>query len=142
MLVAQAKRACELFTGKEISDETLEKVVSAVAADVTNLVLVGMPGSGKTTVGRLLAEKLGRTFVDADEEIVRAAGMSIPEIFEKHGEAWFRELETQVLAQLGQRSGIVLATGGGCVLFERNYPLLRQNGRLYRLRRNVEQLPV
>jgi len=140
MLVAQAKRACELFTGKTISDEKLEAVVAAIAADVTNVVLVGMPGSGKSSVGKAVAEKLGREFVDADEEIERAAGISIPEIFSRYGEEHFRSLETQVLSELGKRSGIVLSTGGGCVLFERNYAPLHQNGRIYRLVRNVEQL--
>lgn len=140
MLVAQAKRACELFTGTFIDDAKLEKVVAQITADVTNVVLVGMPGSGKTTVGRLVAEKLGREFLDADEEIVRAAGMTIPEIFATHGEACFRGLERQVLAELGKRSGIVLATGGGCVLDERNDAPLRQNGRIYRLTRPVERL--
>jgi len=140
MLVAQAKRACELFTGETISDEKLEEVVAAITADVTNVVLVGMPGSGKSTVGKAVAEKLGREFLDADEEIVRAAGMPIPEIFAKHGEGHFRVLETQVLGELGKRSGVVISTGGGCVLFERNYPLLHQNGRIYRVKRAVESL--
>ncbi len=140
MLVAQAKRACELFTGTAISDEKLEEVVSAITADVTNLVLIGMPGSGKSTVGKLLADKLGREFLDADEEIARAAGMTIPEIFEQYGQEHFRALETQVLAELGKRSGVVLSTGGGCVLFERNYAPLHQNGWICRLRRPVEQL--
>jgi len=140
MLVAQAKRACELFTGKDISDEKLEEAVAAIAADVTNIVLIGMPGSGKSTVGKAVAAKLGREFLDADEVIVRTAGMPIPEIFAQYGEAHFRALETQVLAELGKRSGVVISTGGGCVLYERNYPLLHQNGRIYRLTRDVEQL--
>lgn len=140
MLVAQAKRACELFTGGEIGDLRLEQVYRQVAAGVTNLVLTGMPGSGKSTVGRALADRLNRPFFDADEEIVRAAGMSIPEIFRTQGEQEFRELETQVLSELGKRSGVVISTGGGAVLFERNLPLLRQNGRVYRLSRRLEAL--
>ena len=140
MLVAQARRASELFTGERIPEERMEAVLREVAADVTNVVLIGMPGSGKSTVGAALARRLERPFVDADEEIVRRAGRSIPEIFAEDGEERFRTLETEVLSDLGKRSGIVLATGGGAVLFERNLPLLRQNGRIYRITRDVSRL--
>lgn len=140
MLVAQAQRASELFTGERIHEERMEAVLREVAAEVTNVVLIGMPGSGKSTVGAALARRLERPFVDADEEIVRRAGRSIPEIFAEDGEERFRALETEVLSDLGKRSGIVLATGGGAVLFERNLPLLRQNGRIYRITRDVSRL--
>ena len=140
MLVAQARRASELFTGERIPEERIEAVLREVAAEVTNVVLIGMPGSGKSTVGAALARRLERPFVDADEEIVRRAGRSIPEIFAEDGEERFRTLETEVLSDLGKRSGIVLATGGGAVLFERNLPLLRQNGRIYRITRDVSRL--
>ena len=140
MLVAQARRASELFTGERIPEERMEAVLREVAADVTNVVLIGMPGSGKSTVGAALARRLEWPFVDADEEIVRRAGRSIPEIFAEDGEERFRTLETEVLSDLGKRSGIVLATGGGAVLFERNLPLLRQNGRIYRITRDVSRL--
>lgn len=142
MLVAQAKRACELFTGAEISDERLEQVLRSVALEVTNLVLIGMPGSGKSSVGAEAARRLGRDFVDADREIAARAGMEIPEIFRLKGEEYFRQLETQVLADLGKRSGIVIATGGGAVLRRENLPLLRQNGRICRLVRDVSLLPT
>lgn len=140
MLVAQARRASELFTGERIPEERMEAVLREVAADVTNVVLIGMPGSGKSTVGAALARRLEWPFVDADEEIVRRAGRSISEIFAEDGEERFRTLETEVLSDLGKRSGIVLATGGGAVLFERNLPLLRQNGRIYRITRDVSRL--
>ncbi|MCI9214759.1 MAG: shikimate kinase [Oscillospiraceae bacterium] len=140
MLVAQARRASELFTGERIPEERMEAVLREVAAEVTSVVLIGMPGSGKSTVGAALARRLERPFVDADEEIVRRAGRSIPEIFAEDGEERFRTLETEVLSDLGKRSGIVLATGGGAVLFERNLPLLRQNGRIYRITRDVSRL--
>ncbi len=140
MLVAQAKWACECFTGAAIGEEKLEEVCRAVAADVTNLVLIGMPGSGKSAVGEAVAQRLGRPFFDADEEIANRAGMSIPDIFARYGEEHFRQLESEVLTDFGKRSGIVLATGGGAVLFDRNLPLLRQNGRIYRLGRPVENL--
>ena len=142
MLVAQAKRAAELFTGETISEEKMEAVLRKVQADVTNLILIGMPGSGKSTLGRLAAKQLGRPFLDADCLIAEKAGMSIPEIFEKEGEAGFRLRETEVLAELGKRSGVVIATGGGAVLRKENLPLLRQNGWICRLRRPVEELPL
>ena len=142
MLVAQAKRAAELFTGAEIAEEKMEAVLRKVQADVTNLILIGMPGSGKSTLGRLAAKKLNRPFLDADTVIAEKAGMSIPEIFKKEGEAGFRRRETEVLAELGKRSGVVIATGGGAVLRAENLPLLRQNGWICRLRRPVEDLPM
>lgn len=140
MLVAQARRACELFTGESVSEERMEAVLREVAGAVSNVVLIGMPGSGKSSVGAAVARRLGRDFVDADEEIAARAGKSIPEIFAREGEERFRALETEVLSDLGKRSGIVLATGGGAVLFERNLPHLRQNGRIYRITRDVSRL--
>ena len=107
-----------------------------------NIILIGMPGSGKSTVGKLLAEKCGKRFVDADEALVNQSGRAIRDIFAQDGEPLFRELETNVLATLGQQSGLVLATGGGCVTQERNYPLLHQNGTIFCLQRDLDQLPV
>ena len=142
MLAAQARAAAELFTGRPIPGQRLEEVCREVAGEVTNIVLIGMPGSGKSAVGAALAAALGRELLDSDEEIVRRAGRPIPEIFSREGEARFRALESQVLADLGRRSGVVIATGGGAVLRGENLPLLRQNGRLCRLRRDVSLLPV
>ena len=142
MLVVQAARAAELFTGSAIAEEKVEAVLRRVKTDVTNLVLIGMPGSGKSTLGRLAARLLSRPFLDADAIIAEKAGMSIPEIFEKEGEAGFRRRETEVLSELGKQSGVVIATGGGAVLRQENLPLLRQNGWICRLRRPVEELPM
>ena len=142
MLVAQAAAAAALFTGADVPEERMEAVLRQVAADVTNLVLIGMPGAGKTTVGTLAAKALGRPFFDADAAIEERAGKPIPRIFAEEGEAAFRALETEVLAELGKRSGAVIATGGGAVLLQRNLPLLRQNGRILRLRRPLERLPL
>ena len=142
MLVVQAARAAELFTGSAIAEEKVESVLQRVKTDVTNLVLIGMPGSGKSTLGRLAARLLSRPFLDADTIIAEKAGMSIPEIFEKEGEAGFRRRETEVLSELGKQSGVVIATGGGAVLRQENVPLLRQNGWICRLRRPVEELPM
>lgn len=141
MLVAQAKESAEWFTGKAIPDERIGEIYARLRRETENLIIIGMPGSGKTTVGRLLAQATGKTFVDVDEEIIRTAGMSIPEIFAASGEAGFREFETAVLSRLGKGSGQVIATGGGCVTRAENYPLLHQNGRILRLRRDIGKLP-
>lgn len=141
MLVAQAKESAEWFTGKAIPDERIAEIYAQLRRETENLVIIGMPGSGKTTVGRLLAQATGKTFVDVDEEIIRTAGKAIPEIFAASGENGFREIETGVLCKLGKGSGQVIATGGGCVTRPENYPLLHQNGRILRLRRDIGKLP-
>lgn len=142
MLVAQAKEAAEWFSGTKITDSVIAEIHKKLRLQMENLVLIGMPGCGKTTVGKLVAQKLGKTFVDADAEIVASAGMPIPQIFELEGEPGFRAWETKVLADLGKRSGLVIATGGGCVTREENYPLLHQNGVIYWLQRDIKDLPT
>lgn len=142
MLVAQAKDSAELFTKQDISNEKITEIYRTLKGQMENIVLIGMPGSGKSTVGQALAEQLGRSFVDADAEIVKVAGKSIPDIFAESGESGFRAIETQVLAQLGKRSGLIIATGGGCVTREENYPLLHQNGTIVWLKRDIELLPT
>ena len=142
MLVAQAKEAAEWFSGASISDEKIGQIHQTLRSQMENTVLIGMPGCGKSTLGRLLAERCGKGFVDADEKIVELAGKSIPEIFAEDGEEVFREWETKALAELGKQSGLVIATGGGCVTRERNYPLLHQNGVIYWVKREIAQLPT
>lgn len=142
MLVAQAKRAAELFTGTAIADCRIDEITRILRQQMLNIVLVGMPGCGKSTVGRQLAELLHRPFVDADEVLAERAGCTITEIFREQGEEAFRALETEVLRDLGKRSGIVLATGGGCVTRMENYPALHQNGRIFWLQRDLGKLPV
>ena len=142
MLVAQAKRAAELFTGQNIDDSRAETVLHGLREQLTSIVLIGMPGCGKTTVGRALAGKLGRTFVDLDEEIVRRAGTSIPEIFAREGEAGFRERESALVREFGERTGLVVSTGGGVVTRRENYIPLKQNGLLLHLRRDPAALPT
>ena len=142
MLTAQAKKSCEDFTGRPVPDIRITEITNSLAARMQNIVLIGMPGSGKTTVGTLLARQLGREFVDADLVLEAQAGMPIPEIFRREGEAGFRTRETAVLAQLGKQSGLVIATGGGCVTRAENYPLLHQNGVIVCLHRALEKLPV
>lgn len=142
MLVAQAKEAAEVFTGGKISDEVIEKIYRRLSHQMKNIVLIGMPGCGKTTIGTLLAEKLGRALADADEKIIALAGKSIPEIFAQEGEPTFRDWETKALTELGKQSGLVIATGGGCVTQKRSYPLLHQNGYLVWLERDWSKLPT
>lgn len=141
MLVAQAKKSAELFTGAAIPNDTIESICRTLTAGTRNLILVGMPGCGKTSVGKALSNSLGRPFFDVDQEIVRAAGKTIPEIFAQQGEEAFRDLESSVLSELGKRSGCVLATGGGSVLREKNYDPLHQNGTIFWLRRDLSLLP-
>ena len=141
MLVAQAKEASEWFQGKNLPDSLIQSVYDKLRLQMENIILIGMPGSGKSTIGRLLAEKLGKTFVDADEELVNTYGADIPSIFASEGEAGFREKETAILETLGKRSGLVIATGGGCVTREENYPLLHQNGKVFWIQRDLDQLP-
>ena len=142
MLVAQAKESAEWFAGHPISDDRIAPIHSALRQQMENILLVGMPGCGKSTVGRALAKQLGKRFVDADDVIVEKAGMPIPEIFARDGEPGFRAVETAVLAELGKQSGQVLATGGGCVTQTRNYPLLHQNGTIFWLQRDIAKLPT
>ena len=142
MLVAQAKESAEWFTGTTISDNKIADIHRILQKQMENLVLVGMPGCGKSTIGSLLANLLNKKFVDADEVVAKQAGMTIPEIFATSGEKGFRDLETRVLSELGKESGMVIATGGGCVTRQENYPFLHQNGRILWIRRDIEKLPV
>ena len=140
MLVAQAKRSAELFLGRAIDDGEIDRIERELAFAMRNIVLIGMPGSGKSTLARLLSGALGRDCLESDAEVERAAGKSIPAIFAEDGEDAFRALETHSLAELGKRSGAVIATGGGCVTRAENYSLLRQNGVLVWLRRDTDKL--
>lgn len=141
MLVAQAKRACELFTDTVIDDSCIDKIACKIAQDSENIVLIGMPGCGKSTAGKALADITGRRFVDLDEEIIKTSGISITKIFELYGETHFRELEHKVVCEFGKQSGLVIATGGGTVKREDNYEPLHQNGRLIWLKRELSLLP-
>ena len=142
MLVAQAKESAEWFTGAPIDDNAIASIHSMLCKQMQNIVLVGMPGCGKSTIGKLLAERLGKQFVDSDASIVAASGMTIPEIFAQDAEMGFRAWESSVLEELGKQSGLVIATGGGCVTKYRNYPLLHQNGTIIWLQRDLDKLPT
>lgn len=140
MLVAQAVRASELFTGRKLPEGCNNSILCKLEKDLTNIILIGMPGCGKTTVGRLLAQRLGRPFFDADEELIRRVGCPIEDFFARFGEPAFRHEETEVLKELGKRSGCVIATGGGCVTRAENRDFLRQNGTLVWLKRPLSHL--
>lgn len=140
MLVAQAKKSSDLFLGVERDDGIIEEICLSVRRMALNVILVGMPGSGKTRVGKLVAEATGKRFVDSDEEIVRREGRPIPEIFEKEGEGYFRRVESEVIRDICRETGLVVATGGGCVTVEENRDPMLQNGMIVRLDRDVSKL--
>lgn len=142
MLVAQAKESAQWFTGAPISDDVIAPIHRALRQQMENILLVGMPGCGKTTVGQQLAQELGKKFVDADQALEETTGRKITDILPSQGEAAFRALETQTLADLGKQSGLVIATGGGCVTREENYNLLHQNGTVFWLTRELNKLPT
>ncbi len=142
MLVAQAKEAAEWFTASAIPNEKIDLIHRYLRRQMENIVLIGMPGCGKSTLGKALAERLGKPFVDADAIIAERTGMTIPDIFALEGEGGFRQRETQVLSDLGKESGLVIATGGGCVTVDLNYELLHQNSRIFWLQRDLGKLPT
>ena len=142
MLVGQAREAAELFTGRAIPESETERIYRQLRDEALNLILIGMPGSGKSRIGRALSQRMGRPFVDLDGEIVRRAGRSIPEIFAQEGEAAFRALEHQVVCDVCREKGQIVATGGGAVLREDNVRAMRQNGRLVLLTRSLDKLPM
>lgn len=142
MLVAQAKESAEWFTGNLIPSDLIGNIHQKLQKQMENIILIGMPGSGKSQIAAVLSQRTGRKVFDSDAEIVAAAGKSIPQIFQQDGEEAFRTLETQALAQLGKQSGIIIATGGGCITRQENYPLLHQNGRILWLKREIELLPT
>ena len=140
MLVAQAVLAAELFLGQELDTIKLtNSIYDEIYFDKRNIVLTGMPGSGKSTVGRLIAEKLGREFIDTDSLIVERHG-EITGIFAEHGEKYFRDIESGIINELASITGKVIATGGGAVLRGDNVDALRRNGELFFIDRSVEYL--
>ena len=142
MLVAQAKKSAEWFLDKALPDGLVREIHQKLRDRMENIALIGMAGCGKSSIGRLLSKELGKKFVDADVEIETLAGKPIPDIFAQDGEDHFRDLETQVLETLSKQSGLIIATGGGCVTRERNYPLLHQNSRILWLKRCPARLPT
>ena len=140
MLVAQAVYAVEFFLDTKIPKEKIESVFNKIYKSKENIVLIGMPCSGKSTIGKIVAEACGREFFDLDAEIEKKIGTSISDYFAKNGEEAFRDLETEVLRDVAKETGIVISTGGGAILKEENVSALRANGRIYFLDRSLEHL--
>lgn len=140
MLVSQARKAAEMFTGQSIPEEKDAAITAVIKRQTLNLVLIGMPGCGKTTIGQALAEKMNRPLVDTDRLIEEKAGKTIPQIFAQDGEDYFRSLETQVLREACAMQGCVITTGGGAVLKEENRLAMCQNGRVCLIQRHLELL--
>ena len=140
MLVYQAKKSAELFTGESVPDEKCEKILKELLFGMTNIVFTGMPSCGKSTVGRIVAEKLGREFLDTDEMIEKTNGISPSEIITTKGEKHFRDLETAEVKNAAKNTGVVIAVGGGAVLREENVDALKQNGILVYLDRPLDEL--
>jgi len=140
MLVAQGAHAAELFTGQKVEQLKIEEVYKSIVLSKQNIVLTGMAGCGKTTIGKILSEKLNMNFVDTDDKIIEKAKMPIPKIFEKYGEEHFRKLESEVIEETAKLQSTVIATGGGAVLSCQNVSALRGNGRIYFLDRPLEQI--
>jgi len=142
MLVAQAKESAEHFTDGRIPDPKIEEITLTIARQSLNVVLIGMPGCGKTSVGASIAEMTGRDFIDADELIVKRTGRTAERIILDDGEEVFRKLESGILREICKKSGTVIATGGGAVTRPENYRVIRQNGVVFHLRMDVSRLPV
>lgn len=140
MLVMQAAKSSELFTGEKIDERKIKEVIRGLSLDFGNIVLIGMPGSGKSSIARSLSKISGREPIDLDLEIERKAGMTIPDIFKIKGENYFRELESELVEEFGKRTGMIIATGGGVVTRGENYYPLKQNGRIYFIHREIENL--
>lgn len=142
MLVAQAVFAAEKFTDTKFCTGDIDRVFGEIMLEKENIVLTGMPGCGKTTLGQRIAKALGREFIDIDREIVARKKMPITEIFSLGGEPLFRDTETEVIREISAKSAVVIATGGGAVLREENVRALRQNGRICFINRPLDALPV
>lgn len=140
MLVAQAKKSCELFLDEKIIDKVIDKIVKTIGKNLKNIILIGMPGCGKSSVGKLLSEKLNREFIDTDIEIEKSENRKIPEIFSQNGEEYFRKCETEILEKFSKESGKIIATGGGIVTQKNNFDLLKQNSTVIFIERSIGKL--
>ena len=143
MLVAQATAAAGYFLGTPGAfQKENQRIIKAMKQQMGNIVLIGMPGTGKSLIGKLLAELTGKTLQDTDAKIEEEAKMTIPEIFEKEGEAGFRDRESAICKKLGKERNLIIATGGGAILRPENVDALRQNGTLVHITRSIDKLPT
>ena len=140
MLVAQAKKAAEIFTDTIIDDAEIDKIASLISFDVSNIILVGMPSSGKTTIGKMIAENTSRIFFDSDEEFEKIFSMTPAEAIERLSEDEFRKMEHTVIRELGKKTGAIISTGGGIVTRKENYAPLHQNGIIFFIDRDLDKL--
>ena len=140
MRVFQAKEAFEIFTGMKISDAKTNEVYNSLIQSIENIVFIGMPGSGKSTAGKFLSEFYGKELFDIDEKIEKKANMSIPEIFEKFGEDYFRDLETECVKEAGKLTGKIISCGGGVIKRDENLYHLAQNGKICWIKRDLNKL--
>ena len=138
-LVAQGVEAANHFQGESFGTKEIEQILRDMRREKENIILIGMPGVGKTTVGKALGEEMGRTCVDVDQELEKEIG-DISTYITEQGEPAFREKEAEMIAKLGTQTGLVISTGGGCVTVPKNFAHLRQNGRIYQLTQPVENL--
>ncbi|PQL10055.1 shikimate kinase [Veillonella sp. T11011-6] len=138
-LVAQGVEAANHFQGQSFGTKEIEQILRDMRREKENIILIGMPGVGKTTVGKALGEKMGRTCIDVDQELEKEIG-DISTYITEQGEPAFREKEAEMIAKLGTQTGLVISTGGGCVTVPKNFAHLRQNGRIYQLTQPVENL--
>ena len=138
-LVAQGVEAANHFQGESFGTKEIEQILRDMRREKENIILIGMPGVGKTTVGRAIGKEMGRTWLDVDHELEKEIG-NVSTYIKEQGEAAFREKEAEMIAKLGTQTGLVISTGGGCVTVPKNYAHLRQNGRIYQLTQPVEKL--
>lgn len=140
MLIAQAKYTFEIFKNMSFDDSIIDEIKKEMLKDRCNIVLIGMPSAGKTTIGKMLEEKLGKEFIDLDDMIIAKAGKSIPEIFQESGEAGFRAIETEVAIEASKMNNKIIATGGGVVKHKVNMDFLRLNGITIFIDRDIDKL--
>ena len=139
MLVAQAKEAVEIFTGKQLDDSCIAKITQQLEKEKQNIVLIGMPSCGKSTIAKALVQHLNKQVVDLDTKIVERYG-SIPTLFEQYGEDYFRDCETQIAKELSQQTGLILSCGGGIIKREENMLNLKRNGMVIYIQRDLDLL--
>ncbi len=142
MLVAQAKKAHEIFFNTKVDDEICENITKVLFKQMCNIVLIGMAGCGKSTIGKALSEKLQKDFMDTDAMVENAENKTIPQIIEKYGEDYFRYCENAAVNLVGKEKSCIIATGGGVVTREENYMPLKQNGIIVFINRDAEKLPT